>query len=85
MIPLLSEAIVFIFITHMNLNLVYLKKKKIISSLFSNLPRQAWGGVAGNLPGRRGPGGASQQPAEHELAVCPGGQEGQQHPGFYQE
>ena len=25
------------------------------------------------------------QPAEHEPAVCPGGQEGQQHPGLYQK
>ena len=24
-------------------------------------------------------------PAEHEPAVCPGGQEGQQHPGLYQK
>jgi len=26
-----------------------------------------------------------QQPAEHEPAVCPGGQEAQRHPGLYQE
>ncbi|PKU39604.1 rna-directed dna polymerase from mobile element jockey-like [Limosa lapponica baueri] len=37
------------------------------------------------LPGRKGPGGVGGQPAEHEPAVCPGGQEGQQHPGLYQE
>jgi len=24
-------------------------------------------------------------PAEHEPAACPGGQEGKQHPGLYQE
>jgi len=46
---------------------------------------QAWGGVAGKLLSRRGPGGAGQQLAEHEPAVCPGGQEGQWHPGLYQE
>jgi len=41
--------------------------------------------VAGKLPGRKGPWGAGQQLAEHEPAVCPGGQVGQQHPGLYQE
>jgi len=41
--------------------------------------------VAGKLPGGNGAGGVGRQPAEHELAVCPGGQEGQQHPGLYQE
>ena len=30
-------------------------------------------------------GGVGQQPAEQEPAVCPGGQEGQQHPGLYQQ
>ena len=35
--------------------------------------------------GGKGPGGAGHQLAEHEPAVCPGGQEGQQHPGLYQE
>ncbi|TRZ21034.1 hypothetical protein HGM15179_006055 [Zosterops borbonicus] len=30
-------------------------------------------------------GGSGQQPAEHEPAVCPGGQEGQWHSGLYQE
>jgi len=29
--------------------------------------------------------GAGRQQAEHEPAVCPGGQEGHQHPGLYQE
>ena len=46
---------------------------------------QAWGGVAGKLSGGKGPGGAGRQPAEQEPAVCPGGQEGQPHPGLYQE
>jgi len=46
---------------------------------------QAWGGVAGKLPGGKGPWGVGQQSAEHEPAVCPGGQEGQQHPGLYKE
>jgi len=46
---------------------------------------QAWGGVAGKLPSRKRPWGVGGQPAEHEPAVCPGGQEGQRHPGLYQE
>ena len=46
---------------------------------------KAWGRVAGKMPGGKGPGGAGQQLAEHEPAVCPGGQEGQEHPGLYQE
>ena len=46
---------------------------------------QGWGRVAGKLPKGKGPWSAGQQLAEHEPAVCPGGQEGQQHPGFYQE
>ncbi|GAB0186279.1 hypothetical protein GRJ2_001093200 [Grus japonensis] len=46
---------------------------------------QAWGRVAGRLPGRKGPGHMGQQPAEYESAVCPGGPEGQQHPGLYQK
>ena len=46
---------------------------------------QAWGGVAGELPSGKGPGGVGRQPAEHEPAVCPGGQEGQRHPGLDQE
>ena len=46
---------------------------------------QAWGEVAGKLPGRKGPGVVGQQPAEPEPAVCPGGQEGQRHPGLYQQ
>ncbi|PKU28498.1 rna-directed dna polymerase from mobile element jockey-like [Limosa lapponica baueri] len=37
------------------------------------------------LPGRKGPGGVGCLSAEHEPAVCPGGQEGHQHPGLYQE
>jgi len=36
----------------------------------------AWGGVAGKLPSRKGPGDAGRQPADHEPAVGPGGQEG---------
>ena len=46
---------------------------------------QAWGGVAGELPSGKGPWGAGRQPADHEPAACPGGQEGQQHPGLDQE
>jgi len=46
---------------------------------------QAWVGVAGKLPGRKGPWGVGRQLAEQEPAVCPGGQEGQWHPGLYQE
>ncbi|PKU44695.1 rna-directed dna polymerase from mobile element jockey-like [Limosa lapponica baueri] len=37
------------------------------------------------LPGRKGPGGVGRLWAEQEPAVCPGGQEGQQHPGLDQE
>jgi len=43
---------------------------------------EAWGGVAGKLPGGKGSWGAGRQPAEHEPAVC---QEGQWHPGLDQE
>ncbi|NWQ86631.1 TFG protein, partial [Burhinus bistriatus] len=43
---------------------------------------QAWGGVARKLPGGEGPGRVGGQPAEYEPAVCPGGQEGQRHPGL---
>ena len=52
-------------------------------ALWSQQPHatlQVWGRVAGKLPGSVG-----WQPAEHEPAVCPGGQEGQQHLGLYQE
>jgi len=35
---------------------------------------QAWGRVAGKLPSGEGSCGAGQQLAEHEPAVCPGGQ-----------
>ena len=47
-------------------------------ALWSQQPHamlQAWGGVAGKLPGREGPWGVGRQPAEYEPAVCPGGQE----------
>jgi len=57
-------------------------------ALWSQQPHaalQAWGGGAGKLPGRKGPWGVGLQLAEHEPAVCPGGQEGQRHPGLYQE
>jgi len=43
---------------------------------------QAWGGVAGKPPSGKGPWGVGQQPAEHEPAVCPGGQEDQERPGL---
>ena len=46
---------------------------------------QAWGGVAGEIPRGKRPWYVGQQPAEHEPAVCQGGQEGQLHPGLYQE
>ena len=36
-------------------------------------------------PGGKGPGGAGRQPAGHEPAGCPGGQGGQQHPGWCQK
>ena len=53
-----------------------------------NNPRQCygrWGRVAGRLYRGNGPGGIGQCSAEHELTVCPGGQEGQWHPGLYQK
>lgn len=37
---------------------------------------QPEGRAAGKLPGRKGPVGAGQQPAEYESAVCSGGQAG---------
>ena len=37
------------------------------------------------MPSGKGPWGAGRQPAEHEPAVCPGGQEGQRRPGLDQE
>ena len=37
------------------------------------------------MPSRKGPWAVGRQPAEHEPAVCPGSQEGQQHPDLYQE
>ena len=46
---------------------------------------QTWGRVAGNLPDGKGPWCTDEQSAEYEPAVCPGGQEGQWHPGLYQE
>jgi len=41
--------------------------------------------VAGKVPGRKGPAGAGQQPAEQKPAVCPDGQTIQWQPGLYQE
>jgi len=38
-----------------------------------------------SFPRGKGPGGAGRQPAEQKPAVCPGGQEGQHHPGLYQQ
>ena len=35
---------------------------------------EVWGRVAGKLPRGKGHGSAGRQPAEHEPAVCPGGQ-----------
>ncbi|PKU43570.1 hypothetical protein llap_6118 [Limosa lapponica baueri] len=62
------------------------KAKGQVLHLGHNNPMlQAWERVAGKLPVRKGPGGVGQQPAEHKPAVCPDGQEGQQHPGLYQE
>ncbi|PKU38094.1 rna-directed dna polymerase from mobile element jockey-like [Limosa lapponica baueri] len=37
------------------------------------------------LPGRKGAGGVGRLWADHEPAVCPAGQEGQQHPGLNQK
>jgi len=38
--------------------------------------------VTGKLPDRKGPWCTDGQSAEYEPAVCPGGQEGQRHPGL---
>ena len=46
---------------------------------------QAWGGVAGKLPDGKGLWCTVGQSAEYEPAVSPDGQEGQWHPGLYQE
>jgi len=46
---------------------------------------QAWGRVAGKLPDGKGPWCTDGQSAEYEPAVWSGGQEGQWHPGLYQE
>ena len=46
---------------------------------------QVWDRVAERLWRRNRPGGVNQLLAEHELTACPGGQEGQWHPGLYEE
>jgi len=46
---------------------------------------QSCGGVTGKLPDGKGPWCTDGQLAEYEPPVCPGGQEGQWHPGLYQE
>jgi len=56
-----------------------------LGSQQSHATLQACGRVAGKLPGRKRSWGAGRQPAEHEPAVCQGGQEGQRHPGLNQE
>ena len=45
-----------------------------------NNPRQPY-----RLPDGKGPWCTDGQLAEYEPVVCPGGQEGQWHPGLYQE
>ena len=46
---------------------------------------QARGRVAGSFCGKNGSGSVGWCLAEHETAVCPGGQEGKRHPGYYQK
>lgn len=41
--------------------------------------------VSGVLPSRKRPGGVGQHSVWHAPAVCPGGREGQWHPGPYQQ
>ena len=51
-----------------------------------NNPEQTYRvGRAGKLPDGKRPWCADGQLAEYKPAVCPGGQEGQWHPGLYQE
>jgi len=45
----------------------------------TGLGRSGWW----KAPDRKGPWGAGRQLAEHEPTVCPGGQEGQWHPGYH--
>jgi len=61
------------------------KVKGWVLHLGHNNPMQDWGRVAGKLPSGKELGGVGRQPAEHEPAVHPGGQEGQRRPGLYQE
>ena len=56
-----------------------------LGSLQSHATLQAWGGVSGKLPGGKGPGDVGLRLSDCNPAVCPGGQEGQQHPGLYEE
>jgi len=46
---------------------------------------QAWREVAGKLPDGKGPWCSADCASVHEPAACLGSQEGQWHPGLYQE
>jgi len=46
-------------------------------------PVQAWAGRAGEQLCGEGPGSAGGRQVNHELAVCPGCQEGQWHSGVH--
>ncbi|KAJ7399362.1 rna-directed dna polymerase from mobile element jockey-like [Pitangus sulphuratus] len=64
--------------------MMFNKTKSQVLRFGHNSPK-AGDRVTGQWPGKKGPGGSDGKQAEHDSGVCPGGQEGQWHPGLYQE